>query len=109
LARDPALESRLRKLIGHRYGLAEKGMFGGLAFLLDDHLLCCARNDGALIRLGKGNDAWALGVKGVEPMMSGARPMSGWVRARPAAFADDAFARKLVDGAIAFVKSLPPK
>jgi hypothetical protein len=84
-------------------------MFGGLAFMLDDHLLCCASDDGALMRLGKGNDAWALAVKGVGPMMSGLRPMAGWVRADPIAFADYMLARKLVDAAIRFVKTLPPK
>lgn len=51
-------------------------MFGGWVWLLWG-----ARDDGMLVRLGKGNDGWALDIPGVEPMISRGKHMSGWVRA----------------------------
>ncbi|MGD0643043.1 MAG: cold-shock protein, partial [Roseiarcus sp.] len=37
------------------------------------------------------------------------RRMRGWVRAGPGAFGDDALRVKLLDAALAFVRSLPAK
>ena len=45
----------------------------------------------------------------VVPMISRGRRMQGWVRTGPSAFGDDALRRKLVDAALAFVRSLPAK
>lgn len=109
LARDEGLEELLREDLGMEPGLSEKAMFGGRAWLLNGNLLCGARDDGMLVRLGKDRDRWALEMPGVAPMISRGRPMQGWVRAGPAAFGDDALRRKLVEAALAFVRSLPAK
>lgn len=109
MARDAGLEELIRQELSERSGFSEKPMFGGLAFLLDGHLLCGARNDGMLVRLGKGNDGWALALPGIELMVMGDRRMNGWVRAGAAAFGDDALRRRLLDAALAYVLSLPPK
>ena len=108
MARDRGLEELIRAdLPPDAY--AEKGMFGGWAWILNGNLLCCARSDGMLARLGKERDAWALALPGVTRMMSGERPMVGWVRAGPDAYGDDALRRKLLAGALAFVRGLPAK
>lgn len=109
MARDEGLEELLRADLDSVSGLAEKPMFGGRAWLLDGHLLCGAREDGMLVRLGKGSDGWALELPGIGPMISRGRPMAGWVRAQPEAFGDDALRRRLLDSALAFVRALPPK
>lgn len=109
MARDYGLEEIMRDRLADTEGLIEKAMFGGWAWLLNGHLLCGARDDGALIRLGKGNDADALARSGVEPMISRGRVMSGWVRVSPVAFADDTFAQELVEAALRFVETLPRK
>ena len=82
-------------------------MFGGRAWLLNGNLLCGARDDGMLARLGKGGDAWALALQDVVPMISRGRAMKGWVRAGPMAFGDDALRRRLIAAALGFVQSLP--
>ncbi|TBG87348.1 cold-shock protein [Rhizobium leguminosarum] len=105
MARDPGLEELMREELGGQPGLAEKSMFGGWAFMLNGNLLCCARQDGMLIRLGKGNDGWALALPGVIQMLSGERVMHGWVRGN----ANDALRRRLLDAALAYVESLPSK
>ena len=84
-------------------------MFGGLAWLLNGHLLCGARQDGMLVRLGKGCDAWALALPGIVPMISRGRPMQGWVRAEPLAFGDDDLRGMLLRAAIGFVGAMPAK
>ena len=109
MARDEGLEEILREDLGGMSGLTEKAMFGGWAWLLDGNLLCAARADGMLARLGKDRDGWALDMPDVVPMISRGRRMQGWVRAGPSAFGDDALRRRLVDAALAFVRSLPAK
>jgi TfoX N-terminal domain len=109
LARDEGLEELLRDDLRMEPGLSEKAMFGGRAWLLNGNLLCGARDDGMLARLGKDRDRWALEIPDVVPMISRGRRMQGWVRAGPAAFGDDALRRKLVEAALAFVRSLPAK
>jgi hypothetical protein len=109
LARDEGLEEMLRDDLGPAPGLSEKTMFGGRAWLVNGNLLCGARDDGMLARLGKDRDRWALELPDVVPMLSRGRRMQGWVRAGPAAFGDDALRRKLIEAALAFVRSLPAK
>ena len=109
MARDAGLEELLRGDLAAEAGLTEKTMFGGRAWLLHGKLLCGARDDGMLVRLGKRLDAWALALPGIAPMISAGRPMPGWVRAGPAAFGDDALRGKLLAAALAFVRGLPEK
>jgi len=109
VARDEGLEEQIRDELGPLDGLHEARMFGGLAWMLDGNLLCACRHDGMMVRLGKGNEAWALAMAGVHPPRAGARTMSGWVWATPDAASDEPFRLKLLDQAVAFVRTLPPK
>ncbi len=109
MARDRDLEDIIRADLGYRAGLSEKTMFGGLAWLLDGNLLCGARDEGMLVRLGKGNDSWALAIDGVAAMIMNGRRMEGWVRASPAVCTEEDTRKRLISGALAFVDTLPPK
>ena len=109
MARDSGLEEILNDDLRNVSGVTEKAMFGGWAWLLNGNLLCGARDDGMLVRLGKDQDAWALEIPGIVPMISRARRMHGWVRAAPQAYGDDALRCKLLDAALKFVRSLPAK
>jgi hypothetical protein len=109
MARDAGLEELLRDDLGSEPGISEKAMFGGRAWLLKGNLLCGARDDGMLARLGKGRDGWALALPDILPMMSRGRRMQGWVRAGASAFGDDGLRRKLLSAALVFVRSLPGK
>jgi TfoX N-terminal domain len=109
LARDEGLEELLREQLQAEPGISEQAMFGGRAWLLNGNLLCGARDDGMLVRLGKNNDGWALEIADIAPMISRGRQMQGWVRAGPAAFGDDALRQRLVESALTFVRSLSPK
>jgi hypothetical protein len=109
MVRDIGLEELLREDLKAVPELTEKAMFGGRVWLLHGNLLCGARDDGMLARLGKDKDGWAVAMPNIAPMISGGRRMAGWVRAGPEVFGDDALRRKLLDAALAFVRSLPAK
>ena len=109
MARNKVLEQLLGDDLAQVRGITEKAMFGGWAWLLNGNLLCGARNDGMLVRLGKGNDAWALATPGIAPMITQGRPMHGWIRATPEVYEDDALRRNLLKAALDFTRSLPKK
>ena len=97
----------MREYLPDGPGLSEKAMFGGWAWLLDGKLLCGARADGALVRLGKARDQWALEHDGVRPMLSRGRALAGWVRITPQTFCEEGLGRRLTALAAEFVRSLP--
>lgn len=109
MARDKGLEELIHDELRSVSGVSEKAMFGGWAWLLGGKLLCAARDDGMLVRLGKGNDGWALELSGVQTMLSRGKPMQGWVRADSSVYADDALRGRLLAAARGFVDSLPRK
>lgn len=109
MARDSGLEDLLFEDLAGVPGVATRPMFGGLAWLHDGHLLCAARQDGILIRLGAGQEEWALASPGIAPMRNGGRPMKGWIWANEAAYGDDTLRRRLIGAALDFVRSLPCK
>ena len=109
MARDSGLEEVVREYLAALPHLSGKAMFGSWCWLHDGGLLCCASQDGVMVRLGRGSEAWALQVDGITPFSNGQRPMPGWVLVAPETFADDALARKLIGGAVTFVQGLTPK
>ena len=109
MARDKGLEELLNDDLASIPGLDEKAMFGGWAWFVNGHLLCGSRDDGMLVRLGKGNEVWALDIPGIKPMLSRGRRMNGWVRAAPRVYSDDNLRRKLLDAALDFNRTLPGK
>src|SRR5262249_10198136 len=99
MARDEGLAELLREDIRGEAGVTETSMFGGGAWVLLGNLLCGAREAGMLVRLGKGNDGWALEQPNVAPMIMRGRQLQGWVRAGPKAFGDDRLRRRLLAAA----------
>lgn len=89
--------------------VAEKKMFGGLAFLLHGHMVCGIHKGGAMFRVGKPNEAEALAIPGVSPMIFTGRPMTGMVDCSDEACADDTRRSRLIALALGFVRALPPK
>lgn len=109
MTRDSGLEEILNDDLRSEPDIARKAMFGGWAWLVNGHLLCGARDDGMLVRLGKDNDGWALQIRGIVPMISRGQRMHGWVRVASEVYGNDALRQKLLDSALTFVRSLPEK
>lgn len=79
MAVDEKLAERVRAALGTRAGLSEKRMFGGICFLLNGNMLCCAERTRMLFRVGKEQDALALKRPGASPMEMKGRRMAGFV------------------------------
>lgn len=109
MTRDAGLEQMVSEDLAGVAHITTTKMFGGFAWMWQGHLLCGARHDGILFRLGKGNDGWALTLPDLAAMVMGGRPMQGWVRLTGASIGDDALRQRMIGAARAFVSTLPAK
>jgi hypothetical protein len=103
-----ALIERLRSALGQRRGLTEKKMFGGVCFMLRDHMLCGASRRGFMFRVGDAREAAALARAGTRRMEMNSREYPGYVRADPAR-CKAADVRALIALAVDYVEELPAK
>ena len=109
MAFDQGLAEIFRNDLADQVGITEKRMFGGLCFMLHGNMLCGVHSGGGMLRVGKEHEAEALQVVGVEPMAFTGRPMGGMVDVDEEVMADDTRRLFVLQLALEFVKSLPPK
>jgi TfoX/Sxy family transcriptional regulator of competence genes len=101
------VSDRVRALLPEGHA-SEKRMFGGIAFLVNGNMLCCAFNHGLMIRIGKEAEAAAL----AEPFVrrpGNNRRMGGFVFVEPDGLAEPAALLRWIAMARAVVDPLPPK
>lgn len=84
-------------------------MFGGRALMLGPHMVASVHPDHVLYRCGRGGEAAALALAGVDPAQMGGRVMAGYVRAGPAALAQGATRAALLDLALREIGRLQPR
>jgi hypothetical protein len=104
-----SLADRVRRLLGERRNLAEKKMFGGVAFLLNGNLLVCVWQSSLIARVGPDSYEQALKQSHVREFDVTGRPMRGWVMIEPDGLDADAELQTWIDASLAFVETLPPK
>lgn len=109
MAYDEGVATLMREDLDGVSGLAEKKMFGGIAFLLDGNMVCGVHKDGGMYRVGKDREAAARAIDGTGPMLFTGRPMGGMVDADADLLADDDRRRALLALALDHARSLPPK
>jgi len=109
MAYDEGLAELIRGDLADLSAVSEKRMFGGLAFMLDGNMLCGVHPGGAMCRVGKDNAPFALAVPGASPMEFTGRAMGGFVDVDDDAMIDDTRRARLLDLALDFVRTLPPK
>jgi TfoX/Sxy family transcriptional regulator of competence genes len=109
MAYDEGLAEILRGDLADRPGISEKRMFGGVAFMLDGNMLCGVHPGGAMFRVGKDNQEFALAVPGARPMQMTGRAMGGFVDVDEDCLADDVRRERLMALALDFVAALPAK
>ena len=103
------LADRIRERLGHRNGMSEVRMMGGLCFLLHGNMLVGTMKNGDLLaRVGAEGQAAALARPGAGPMLFTGRPMKGFV-VISADVLDDAALDDWLSTSLAFVEPLPPK
>lgn len=108
MAYDPGLAQSLRDALID-LPITEKKMFGGLAFLLNGHMVCGVHRGGAMVRVGKDHYVAALALPGVNPMMLTGKPMVAMVDVTDSSIEDDGIRTQLLGMALATVRALPPK
>lgn len=106
---DEALAGRIRRLLARKPGIAEKRMFGGLAFLLDGRMTVGLWKDSLIARLGDDQAAVALRQPGVRQFDVTGRPMRGWVMIDAAELADDVELDDWIGQSLRYVRTLPEK
>jgi TfoX/Sxy family transcriptional regulator of competence genes len=67
MAYDEGLATRVREVLGDRPGLAEKQMFGGLAFLVHGNMACGVRGEDLIVRVAADTAEAALAEPGTRP------------------------------------------
>jgi len=108
VAYDEVLAERLRDRLRDAHAVAEKKMFGGLAFLTDGNMTVGVIGDDLIVRVGPDATDAALARPGAREFDFTGRPMKGWVVVDGATLDDEALDRWIERGA-AFVATLPPK
>lgn len=109
MAYDEELADRLRLLLADQQ-LAEKRMFGGLAFLLHGHMAVAVSGQGGIMVRVEPAELDALMTEpGAATFEMQGRPMKGWLRVAAGALDDDAVLRAWAERGLACAGSLPGK
>ena len=110
MAYDEGLAERVRDLMGDQAGVAEKKMFGGLAFLIGGNMSVAASGRGGLlIRCAPEDTDALLDEPGAEHFVMRGRAMQGWLRVTDAGVSSDEALKTWVERAVGYARSLPPK
>ena len=109
MAYDEALAARVRDVLADERPMEEKRMFGGVAWLLDGHMVCGVSDDDLIVRIGPEAYEAALGEPYTDAFGPAGRAMTGWVRVEPEGLTDEGDLAAWVDAAVTFVGTLPPK
>jgi hypothetical protein len=110
MAYDEKLAERIRELVGDEPDLAEKKMFGGLAFLICGNMAVAASGQGgALIRVDPAESDRLISTTSARPMEMNGRQMQGWLRVDSEDVRTKRQLAKWVERGMSYARSLPPK
>jgi TfoX/Sxy family transcriptional regulator of competence genes len=84
-------------------------MFGGVTFLLNGNMLCCASSKGLMVRVGAAAERGALESPHASPCMGTGRPMAGFIMIEHRGIARNNDLARWVEKARAYVETLPAK
>ena len=91
-------------------GLAtQMRMFGGITFLVNGNMLCCASRTGLMVRVGAAEEAQALASPFARPCLGAGRRMAGFIMVEPEGIATAADLKAWLAMARSYVEALPPK
>lgn len=105
---DEGLAERIRHVLADESGVSEKKMFGGLSFLVDGNMAVAAGGDGALMFRRDPDRDDPVGEH-IRPQVMGERVMSGWLHVDAEGVQSEGQLREIVERAVSFARTLPPK
>ena len=106
---DEGLAERLREQFQNHADVEEKKMFGGLCFMVSNHMCCGIVKDTLMARVGPHNYEKCLAKKHASEMDFTGKAMKGMVYVAPEGIESDTELAKWVYVCSTFVDSLPPK
>jgi hypothetical protein len=108
MAYDEKLAGRVRVLLAGRRDVIERQMFGGLTFMVGEHMCGGVQGDTLILRLGTEGAAEAFASGRADPWISPAAP---WPDSSPSTAGPSAAQRWLSGSgqAVAWADSVPPK
>jgi TfoX N-terminal domain len=110
VAYDKDLADRIRALLATDHDVAEKKMFGGLAFLIGGNMSVSASGHGGmLLRCDPDETKALLREPHAGPFEMRGNMMSGWLRIESEGLDSDADLRRWVDVGVSYARSLPAK
>ncbi|MEN8133123.1 MAG: TfoX/Sxy family protein [Pseudomonadota bacterium] len=109
MAYDEGLAERLREQFLIRSDVVEKKMFGGLCFMVSNHMCCGIVKDTLMARVGPDQYEMCLAKKYTREMDFTGKAMKGMVYVTSEGIESDKELAKWVDLCTNFVESLPLK
>jgi uncharacterized protein (TIGR02453 family) len=109
MAYDETLAQRVRSALAAKREVGERKMFGGIAFMVENHMACGIVGDKLMLRVGAARHDELLAKPHVEPMDFTGRPMRGMIYVTAAGIRTDAALRKWVDVAVEVAEASPAK
>ncbi len=105
---DESLAARVRSAVAEHAPAEEKAMFGGLAFMVEEHMACGMMGDDLMVRVGPDGHDTAL-ARGAREMDMHGRTMRGFSVVPGTTLADDEALDRWVAEGVSIARSLPPK
>jgi TfoX/Sxy family transcriptional regulator of competence genes len=110
MAYDEELAARIRELTLGERGLAEKKMFGGLAFLVGGNMAVAASGQGGLlVHVDPDETDKLLADTAAQPFVMRGKAMRGWLRVQSKDVGTKHELAKWVERGTAYARSLPAK
>jgi len=106
---DERLAERIRKRLGNYKELAEKKMFGGIAFLLNGNMCVGVHKQDLIVRLAPEETDTALAEPHTQVFDLSGRPMKGWILVESRGLKDEKTLGKWVRISVDYALSLPKK
>ena len=106
---DEKLAGQVRKLLVKRKAIAEKKMFGGVAFLLNGNMCVGLHGEELIVRLDPAETDRTLAKPHTRIFNMTGRPMKGWILVKPAGLAREDALAKWVQVGVDYAASLPAK
>ena len=109
MALNETLAARIRALVATVPGIAEKKMFGGLAFLLNGNMSVGVHGSELIVRIEPDATESCLQEPGVRIFDITGKPMKGWLLISSAALSQKKTLAAWVKRGLAYAGSLPAK
>jgi TfoX/Sxy family transcriptional regulator of competence genes len=104
---NEALASRVRTVLAEQPDVEEKGMFGGLSFMVGGQSCCAVLKDDLVIRVGSDHYDEVLAEPHVRPFDFTGRPSRGMVYVASTGLASEQALRAWVQRGLDYVKAHP--